>query len=295
MSDQNWEEIRTAYQVARHGTVSAAAAALGVHHATVIRHVNAIEARLEVKLFQRHARGYTPTEAGAELLKVASATDDLLTQMVGRIKGRTDQVSGELVITVIDGIAALLAPAITRFQLEYPELHIRLLSDQRVFRLEYGEAHIAVRAGPKPQEPDNVVQHLGTFQPVLCASAGYAKRYGIPKNLVEFAEHRFVGVHGAHTRAPFSQWLSSHVPENNFVLLTSDQVAVEAAMRAGVGIGFLSRLTGSDDPDLVQIWRGEAAWDWSLWLVTHVDLHRMPRVQVGLKWLKDEVATWQKV
>ena len=46
------------------GTVSGAAQALGVHHATVIRHIDALEGRLGVKLFQRHARGYTPTEAG---------------------------------------------------------------------------------------------------------------------------------------------------------------------------------------------------------------------------------------
>ena len=60
----NWDEIRTAYHVARAGTVSGAAADLGVHHATVIRHIDALEARLNVKLFQRHARGYTATEAG---------------------------------------------------------------------------------------------------------------------------------------------------------------------------------------------------------------------------------------
>ena len=60
----NWDEIRTAYQVARMGTVSGAAEILGVHHATVIRHIDALEARLGVKLFQRHARGYTATEAG---------------------------------------------------------------------------------------------------------------------------------------------------------------------------------------------------------------------------------------
>jgi DNA-binding transcriptional LysR family regulator len=67
----NWDEIRTAYQVARLGTVSGAAEVLGVHHATVIRHIDALEAALGAKLFQRHARGYTATEAGQDLLSVA--------------------------------------------------------------------------------------------------------------------------------------------------------------------------------------------------------------------------------
>ena len=42
----NWDEIRTAFQVARKGTVSGAAEQLGVHHATVIRHIDALEQRL---------------------------------------------------------------------------------------------------------------------------------------------------------------------------------------------------------------------------------------------------------
>ena len=65
----NWDEVRTAYQVARMGTVSGAADVLGVHHATVIRHIDALEIRLGAKLFQRHARGYTATEAGTDLLR----------------------------------------------------------------------------------------------------------------------------------------------------------------------------------------------------------------------------------
>ena len=63
----NWDEVRTAFHVARVGTVSGAADVLGVHHATVIRHIDALEERLGVKLFQRHARGYSPTEAGDDL------------------------------------------------------------------------------------------------------------------------------------------------------------------------------------------------------------------------------------
>ena len=88
MSVANWDEIRTAYHVARLGTVSGAAEVLGVHHATVIRHIDALEERLGSKLFQRHARGYTATEAGNDLLLVAQTTDDQFTQLAGRIRGR---------------------------------------------------------------------------------------------------------------------------------------------------------------------------------------------------------------
>ena len=42
MAFNDWDEVRTAFQVARKGTVSGAAQVLGVHHATVIRHIDSL-------------------------------------------------------------------------------------------------------------------------------------------------------------------------------------------------------------------------------------------------------------
>ena len=46
MQIDSWDDIRNALAVARMGTVSGAAQALGVHHATVIRRIDALEAAL---------------------------------------------------------------------------------------------------------------------------------------------------------------------------------------------------------------------------------------------------------
>ena len=107
MAIGNWDEIRTAFHVARLGTVSAAAEALGVHHATVIRHIDALEARLGAKLFQRHARGYTATDAGRELLSVAQVADERFSQMAARIGGARDDISGDLIVTSLPGLSNL--------------------------------------------------------------------------------------------------------------------------------------------------------------------------------------------
>ena len=148
---ENWDEIRTAFQVARMGTVSGAAEVMGVHHATVIRHIDALEKRLGTKLFQRHARGYTPTEAGRDLLAVAQTTEERFGQLVSRIKGHGETVSGELVVTAITGIAGLMVPVFAEFQAAHPAVNIRFLTDMRLFRLDYGEAHVAIRAGAQPE------------------------------------------------------------------------------------------------------------------------------------------------
>ena len=130
MAFNDWDEVRTAFQVARKGTVSGAAQVLGVHHATVIRHIDSLEEKLGAKLFQRHARGYTPTEAGADLLNVAQSTDDQLNQLASRIRGRGDQVTGDLVITSLAVLAPLVSPALAAFQDEHPEVTIKFLTEQ---------------------------------------------------------------------------------------------------------------------------------------------------------------------
>ena len=284
---ENWDEIRTAYQVARLGTVSGAAEVLGVHHATVIRHIDALEGRLGVKLFQRHARGYTPTEAGQDLLRVAQATDDQFSQLSGRIKGRGNAVSGELVVTTLSGFSQLLVPPLAAFQEKYPDVILRYLTSVRLFRLEYGEAHVAIRAGSPPQQPDNVVQPFMELNWAIYAAPSYIARHGKPESAEEVVKHRFVGFDDPASRAPYAQWLREQVPSSQVVFRSGDNRAVQRAILAGIGLGFLRRDEAAQHPELVEVHPPAEEWQGRLWLVTHMDLHRTTKVQTFLTFLKD--------
>ncbi|GGL75550.1 LysR family transcriptional regulator [Wenxinia marina] len=289
----HWDEVRTAYQVARMGTVSGAAEVLGVHHATVIRHIDAIEARLGVKLFQRHARGYTATEAGQDLLRVAAATDDQFTQLAGRIKGQGEGITGELVVTSLGTLAPLLTPVMVDFQREHPGLTVRFLTGERLFRLEYGEAHVAIRAGAAPEQPDNVVQPFVTLETRLVASTEYIARHGEPSGIEDFPEHWFIGPDDGESRAPFYAWMRDHVPRDRVVFRATDAAAMAEAAFAGAGIGFVSRWEYEARRDtLVEIIPARPEWEAKLWLVTHVDLHRTPKVQAFLSFLKERAKGW---
>ncbi len=288
----NWDEVRTAYQVARMGTVSGAADVLGVHHATVIRHIDAIEARLGVKLFQRHARGYTPTEAGQDLLRVAQATDDQFNQLLGRLKGQGDDVSGELVVTSLSSVSPLFVPELTSFQAQHPGLIARFLTGDRLFRLEYGEAHVAIRAGAAPDQPDNVVQPFVKLRIGLYAHKSYVDEKGVPDGPDQFQHHRFVGHDDEKSRAPFAQWMREQVPEEAIVFRSGDDQALENAILSGIGIGFMPFWKAARRDDLITVMEPEDSWSAPLWLVTHVDLHRTTKVQSFLSFLKDRARTW---
>ena len=289
---ESWDEIRTAYQVARVGTVSGAAEALGVHHATVIRHVDALEGRLGTKLFQRHARGYTPTEAGADLLRVAGAADDQLTQLASRIKGAGEGVRGELTVTSLALISRPVTAAMVALQAGHPQLRIRYLTDERLLKLEYGEAHVAIRAGPRPSEPDNVVQPFGSIEIGLYASEAYAAAHGLPESEEDLAAHRFVTLESATSRAPFARWLRERVPEDALRFAVSDHAVVAQTVAAGAGLGFVAAWEAEALGCLRVALSSRPEWRAPLWLVTHVDLHRSAKVQAALSALKEASETW---
>ena len=288
----NWDEIRTAYQVARLGTVSGAADVLGVHHATVIRHIGALESRLGVRLFQRHARGYTATEAGRDLLQVATATDDQFTQLLGRIRGRGEGIGGDLVVTSLVSLSSLLTPALVAFQRQHPGLVVRYLTSDRLFRLEYGEAHVAIRAGTHPDQPDNVVQPLQRMRMALVAHDSYVARHGLPKDEADFVNHWFVGPDDSDSRAPFNRWLLSVTPRERMTYRTADNNALRDAICDGAGIGFVPMWERARRADLHEVLPARDEWSAPLWLVTHVDLHRTVKVQAFLSHIKEAAKGW---
>ena len=288
---KNWEEVRIAYHVARLGTLSAAAEHLGIHHATVIRHIDALEGQLGCKLFQRNPRGYHPTEAGIELMQTAEKTKELLGQMAGNLKGRRGAVSGELVVTSLSGLSPLITPLLSEFLQLYPDIRMTFIGDDRTLQLEYGEAHVALRAGARPQEMSNIVQQVGRLPIALFAHRQYVEKYGPMKgDGGDLANHRFVHRVLATTRAPFDIWMKENVPESSIVYKATDMRSVEDAVHAGAGIGFLSVATGQGNPDLVQMTPCRPEWDSVLWLVTHMDLHRTSKVQALASFLKDQLA-----
>lgn len=285
----NWDEIRTAYHVARVGTISGAAQVLGVHHATVIRHIDALENQMGARLFQRHARGYTPTEAGADLLRVAQATDDQFAQLASRIRGQGDTVTGDLVVTSLAGYSHVLTPILVQFQRLHPEVSVRYLTGSRLFRLEYGEAHVAIRAGSPPTQPDNVVQEFQKICIALYGSRKYLELYGTPKTEADLGAHRFVSYDKPQSRAPYHRWLKDNITQDQVTFRVADDPSMQQAILAGAGLGFMGEKRAEHHPELVRVLPSRPEWEVPLWLVTHVDLHRTAKVQTFLRFLKSEM------
>lgn len=286
---ESWDDIRVAYHVARLGTLSAAADHLGIHHATVIRKIDALENLLGSKLFHRHPRGYTPTDAGLDLLRVGAETQDQLTRLMGQLRGHESTLGGELIVTTVSGLSHWLTPLLAEFQRQNDDVTISLMLEDRPLQMEYGEAHIALRAGARPQEPDNIVQRLCRFPGSLFATKSYLEKFGPLENDAAIANHRFVVASSPTSTAPCHIWERQHIPKSSIVYRASEVRSAADAIVAGIGIGFLDCWSASNYPGLIQMVPSRAMWDTHVWMVTHSALHRTVKIQMLLSSLKQQV------
>nr|WP_319395694.1 LysR family transcriptional regulator [uncultured Desulfobacter sp.] len=63
----SWDDYRYFFlKVARLGTLTGASQSLKVNHSTVLPRVNALEKKLEARLFERFKSGYVLTESGRD-------------------------------------------------------------------------------------------------------------------------------------------------------------------------------------------------------------------------------------
>ncbi|MEL7538804.1 MAG: LysR family transcriptional regulator [Pseudomonadota bacterium] len=276
---KNWSEILTAYQVGRLGTVSAAADHLGVHRATVIRHVDALEAELGGKLFHRHKKGYAPTELGHELIRMAEFSERQFLQLIGKAKGTDAALEGEFTVTSIDLAVHLFLPALRQFQSAQPGLRVHYIDSAKPLRLEYGEAHIAFRVGGKPDHPDYVVRRFGDVELGLFAHEDYVKTYGKAGTLEDNRSHRFIVMDGTGNPAPLAAWTRRNVPEDAVALHSTGAGFIRQAIVSGHGIGFLPLYQARVHSELVEAIERHPSWKIPVWMVTHVDLHRSAKVQ----------------
>jgi len=282
----NWEDIHIAYQVAKLGTLSAAAAHLNVHHSTVLRHVDALETRLKCKLFHRHARGYSATEAGQLLFKEAQQTQERFDRMLGKLAGQDAQLSGTLVITTVSSLSPILMPIIARFIELHPHIQVELVGGSRIFKLEYGEAHVSVRPGAQPKDPDYVVQLLQKNHSTLYASQAYVDEYGGLKSLKHVDGHKFIGSIHPLNNIPMMRWLNTHVDKSQIQFRGSDFGSMMDAAINGLGIVGVGSNIADTKTGLLPLLPPPKEWDNDLWLVTHRDIHHSPKVQAFTKLLK---------
>jgi LysR family transcriptional regulator, cell division regulator len=119
-------DLRVFEAVARLGGMSRAAEALHTVQSNVTARIRALEEELGVALFDRHARGVTPTAAARRLLPYAERARRLMEE--ARRAARDDGTpSGPLLVGSLETTAALrLAPVLADYAAAHPEVELTI-------------------------------------------------------------------------------------------------------------------------------------------------------------------------
>ncbi|MEM0977233.1 MAG: LysR family transcriptional regulator [Pseudomonadota bacterium] len=276
-----WDEIRAAAEVAKRGTVSEAAKALNVHRATVIRRIDTLEEHLGRKVFQRHKQGYTRTEIADYILKMAQTADDQLVGLKRIIEGQFGEFTGELIVTSTHTIAPKVLMYINQFANLYPNVEVHYKITPKTLNLEEGEAHVAFRHFDRPTNPDYVIVPHEPFRLGLYASKEYIARCGCPSS-DNLDQHQFVILRAGEDFDIADRWTRRLVSNPNIAVILNDEYATQNAIEVGTGVGFYPIEKAKENPDLVEVMSPSSLWCINTWIVTHVDLHRSPKVQAFL-------------
>ena len=285
---ENWTEIKTAYLLGQLGTVSATAETIGVHRATVIRRVESLESQLGGKLFQRHTKGYTPTELGLELIRIAERSDENFRQLMVKARTQDEDLAGQFVVSCPELVDHVVLSAVKAFKSSNPKIVVHFRSSNDVLKLEHGEADVSITLGDPPDHPDYVVR------PLMEMPVGV---YGSDRNR-NAQSHKKTDT-ACSCEGPFiisekniygqsiERWIEKNIDTDQIVLTASSIRGANDAILSGLGAGFLPSYVAHHVHWLSELVPSLPDWNIPMWIVTHVDLHRSAKVQSFLKIVKD--------
>jgi DNA-binding transcriptional LysR family regulator len=283
----DWDDLKFVLAVARAGGLSGAARSLGVNHSTVSRRLSALEAKLGTRLFERMPEGFVPTAAGSEAAESARRIETELLSLDTRITAQDAELEGPLRITGAQLLfQAQLADIVARFCERHPLIEVELIAANEILSLQRREADVAVRVTDKPDE--TLFGRLASGQ-----NRGF------------YASKAFLRAHEevlSKSSDPFRipctafKWWGRTPPkeirarfENAYTsVVCDDMIALQAAVRAGLGVGRMPCFVGDRDPELGRVPGFPLTRYFDIWILTHPDLKHVERIRRFMRFAADE-------
>lgn len=285
MNNINWDDFRYFLAAAESGSLSAAAKRLRSNQPTIGRHIDALEAALGLKLFQRHKKGLTLTQEGAWVLEQSELMQSGVHNIQRMVEGDYQQLRGSVRLALPEGLCnEILIPRLDDFYRRYPNLRLILNVSSRTANLTRGEADIAIRLF-RPKETDLVTRQLTDMAMGLYAGHKYLQTHEPPVTLSDLIRHRIIGYGDELAGLPENQWLLDHVPKDDWVLQSDSTSSRLRATVCGLGISIQPCLFANANPALIQLLDHVSLPAHKVWITYHRDLRHILRIRVTVEFL----------
>jgi DNA-binding transcriptional LysR family regulator len=271
------EDLRLLAALERAKSLSGAARQLRVNHASAWRRLGNLETRLGVRLFERTRSGYAPTPAGHEAVALAERVTRELDEAARRLTGQDIRPTGIVRLTTTEALLGFVAPVFKDLRVSHPGLVVEVAVANSFFTLTRRDADVALR--PASAAPEGLVaRRLAAIASAIYATPEYVQdRRDVDPLLMDWLSP---DDNLSHLRS--AQWIARHVAPARIVHRANSLIALREVARAGVGLAPLPCFLGDADDRLVRVAPPMAEMASNLWLLTHPDLRRMPRVRAVL-------------
>lgn len=175
------------------GSLSAAAEAFGISPPMAGKHIRHLEERLGARLLTRTTRRQSLTEIGRAYLDQCRLILEQVRAAESGAQVLRATPRGKLRINApVSFGSVMLAPALTRFLDQNPEVQAELTLNDRVIDLVEEGVDVAIRVGPLA-DSSLVARPLKTYGVLICAAPAYLQRAGTPQHPEDLVDHQCLG------------------------------------------------------------------------------------------------------
>ena len=277
--EPDWALWRSFAGVIEHGSLSAAARALGLSQPTIGRHIETLEADLSLSLFERSLSGLKPNAAALRLYEPVRRAQGSLAEATILAEGAQQAEAGTVRITASVMISSYVLPHILgHIRALHPLIELETVPSDSAENLLMREADIAVRMF-RPTQLELVTRHLGDIAIVPVAHERYLARRGRPQNLAELWSHDLIGFDRSDAMILHARQLGFTVSRENFVVRSDDHAHLWELLKAGLGIGFGQANLVPLTPGVVALPIDMGIPPLPIWLTTHRELFTSHRIR----------------
>lgn len=179
-------------EIAKQGSLSAAARELGVTPASVSKRLVKIEESLGVPLVRRTTRRLSLTDEGELLLANARRILTELEEMEQQVAQNRLAPKGLLRVNAPLGFGrTYITPIISRFIKHHPEVEVQLQLTDHPLSLVDDTFEIGIRFGEIP-DARLIARRIAPNRRLVCAAPSYLKAHGVPKVPHDLVHHNCI-------------------------------------------------------------------------------------------------------
>ena len=280
-------------QVVQHGSMSAAARALGMSTSAVSQQVRALEQDAGVALLHRSTRRLALTDVGSRYYAACARLLDAAGEAEAELSAARLAPSGELRLSAPLGMAAHIAPALGNWLQDNPQLRLHLLFEDGWTDLLQARIDLALRFGQLP-DSDWMAQRLGTLQRWPCAAPSWLQLHGAPADPLQVPAAEWLGL----PQVPGLVWRQRDGGEERLVpahprIVSQNQPAVLQLCAAGLGVAVLTCLDAAPLLEAGGLQRLLPEWELPplpVWAVTPHRQTQPAKVRQAIALLQDYLA-----